>query len=76
MIRQPVLETSPADRLLTRDELSRMLKLSKRTISRMIATRKLPPPIRLGHSVRWREADISAWIDRGCPKVDPSRHSE
>jgi excisionase family DNA binding protein len=72
VIQQASNGNSPA-RLVTRDELCARLKLSKRTISRMIATRQLPAPLRLGHSVRWRESEIEEWIQRGCPAVESRR---
>jgi predicted DNA-binding transcriptional regulator AlpA len=29
----------------------------------------LPPPVRLGRSVKWQRATIEAWIKAGCPHV-------
>lgn len=56
--------------LLTREDLCQRLKISKRTVSRLLAGGKIPPPVRLGHSVRWRADEIDEWILRGCPAVD------
>jgi excisionase family DNA binding protein len=75
-----VLHTKPAEQrtteLLTRQELCSRLKLSKRTISRLLSCGKLPPAVRLGHSVRWRADEIDQWIDRGCPAVDRNGKSQ
>lgn len=59
-----------ATHLLTRDDLCQRLKISKRTVSRLMSTGKLPAAVRLGHSVRWRSEDIDEWIGRGCPAMD------
>jgi excisionase family DNA binding protein len=56
-----------ATKLLTRDDLCERLRLSKRTISRMLSAGKLPPPVQIGRCVRWRERDIERWIEDGCP---------
>jgi predicted DNA-binding transcriptional regulator AlpA len=28
---------------------------------------RLPKPVNIGGSVRWRASDIEKWIDWGCP---------
>jgi excisionase family DNA binding protein len=54
--------------LLSQTELARLLDLSIRTISRMNASGKIPKPVRVGRSVRWRRKEIEEWIAAGCPK--------
>ena len=44
-----------------------ILGLSERTIRRHNAAGKLPRPVRVGGSVRWRLDEIRAWLDAGCP---------
>lgn len=51
------------DQLLTRADLSRLLQMSKRTISRMLSAGELPQPVRIGRSVRWRESDVAQYLD-------------
>lgn len=64
-------DTSTTDlQLLTREDLCQRLQISKRTVSRLVAAGKFPPPIRLGHSIRWRSADIESWIQRDCRMMD------
>ncbi len=62
----------PADEreplLLSAAELATTLRLSKRTLWRLLAAKKLIPPIRVGGSVRWRISDVRRWIDDGCPE--------
>lgn len=33
-------------------------------------TGRLPLPVRLGRCVRWRRAELSAWMDAGCPALE------
>lgn len=58
-------------------ELSRMLKVGIRTVWRLLSSRKIPEPIRVGSSVRWRYQEVVEWINQGCPcpknPVDKSR---
>ena len=48
-------------------ELSAMLGVSLRQIWRLNATGRLPKPIRLGGSVKWRRSEILAWLGQNCP---------
>jgi len=55
------------DRLLKIDAVAKILSLSKRTIHRLNCTGKMPCPVRINGSLRYRESDIERWIDLGCP---------
>jgi len=55
------------DKLLTAKQLSQLLCVSKRQIFYLNRCGKLPAPIRIGGSVRWRESTISKWLDAGAP---------
>lgn len=53
--------------LIDAAELARMLSISKPTIWRMRESGRLPEPLRVtSQAVRWRRADIEAWIAGGC----------
>ena len=54
--------------LLTIRELAKVLKLSPRSIWRLVKNRELPAPVRIGGSIRWRADVITRWIDAGCQK--------
>jgi predicted DNA-binding transcriptional regulator AlpA len=52
--------------LLRISDLQRILACDRRTIERMRAAGKLPPPdLHIGRSPRWREETIRAWIEGG-----------
>ena len=55
-----------ASRLISADTFATMLGISKRTLQRLQSKGALPPPVRLGGSVRWRLDIIDEWIENGC----------
>jgi len=48
--------------LLTQREAARLLRLSERTLERKRLEGDGPRYLKLGHSVRYREEDLAAWI--------------
>lgn len=54
-------------RLLTAERLAALLGISTRTLWRLRSAGRLPRPIKLGGSVRWRGDVVRRWIERGCP---------
>ncbi len=48
-------------------EVGRLLGVSLRQVWRLNSTGKLPKPVRLGGSVRWRRDEIIAWLGQNCP---------
>lgn len=48
------------------EELARMIGVSERTLWRLVSSGRVPAPVRIGRSTRWRLAEIREWIDRGC----------
>jgi len=53
--------------LVSAEKLAELLDISTRTLWRLRAAGKLPAPVRLGGSVRWRIDEVLAWIEKGCP---------
>jgi excisionase family DNA binding protein len=49
-------------RLLTQTEAARLLRLSERTLERLRVSGGGPLFVKAGHLVRYREADLEAWI--------------
>jgi hypothetical protein len=48
--------------LLTQDECAKLCKLSIRTMERLRLTSGWPKFLRIRHSVRYRPADVEAWL--------------
>jgi excisionase family DNA binding protein len=53
--------------LLSASSLATMLQVSKRTLWRLHSAGRLPHPVRIGSSVRWKLHDVEEWIEGGCP---------
>lgn len=54
------------DKLLGVREVAERLGVSSRQIWKLTSSGRLPGPVRLGRSVRWRESDVSRFIGCGC----------
>ena len=53
--------------LLTAKEAAQLCRLSKRSWLRFNANKKVPEPLRIGGSLRWRQSDIELWQSMNCP---------
>ena len=53
--------------LLTAKDAAQLCRLSKRSWLRFNASEKVPEPLRIGGSLRWRLSDIEQWQSMGCP---------
>ena len=52
------------DRLLRRREVERITGLSRSSVYRLMQDGEFPRPVRVGPAaVRWRESDITAWLE-------------
>ena len=69
-------ELPAPEALLSGRDLEALLKLSGRTIARLVASGALPRPIVLGGSRRWRARDISALTDGESGRHEPPTGSE
>ncbi len=43
------------------------LRCSRRHLERLLASHRIPAPVRIGRLVRWRADEIVAWIHANCP---------
>jgi predicted DNA-binding transcriptional regulator AlpA len=50
------------ERLLDQHAVSEILSLSERTLERLRVSGDGPRFVRLGHSIRYRPADVEAWV--------------
>ena len=55
--------------LLTVRDVAAILAVSSRHVYRQCDAGRLPRPVRIGAAVRWRRADVLAWLDADCPPV-------
>ena len=73
--RHAKLETRPvvSAELLDVTAVSSLLGgCSTRHIYRLSDAGRMPRPVKLGTLVRWRRAELEAWIDARCPSQQPA----
>jgi excisionase family DNA binding protein len=46
-----------------------LLNCSSRHVYRLADAGRMPPPVRIGASVRWRRSDLDFWLAEGCQPV-------
>lgn len=49
---------------MTRKELAAYLRVSIRTLNRLVQRGEVPRPARIGTQLRWRVADIDRWLSK------------
>lgn len=54
-------------RLLSIGAVAEKLDVSPRAVSKWAAAGRLPAPVRIGRTVRWRASDIDRFMALGCP---------
>lgn len=64
---EPAEYASDHTLLITVEQLAIRLQVSKRSLFRLKSEGKLPAPVKLRNSVRWRVLDIEEWVANGCP---------
>src|SRR5438067_13687419 len=62
-----VFAGAESSQLISKKSLARLIEMSVRSVGRKDAAQLIPRAIDLSGSKRWRKAEISAWIDAGCP---------
>lgn len=60
-------EQCPPPLMVNARQAAKMLNVSVRQLWRLNKIGSLPKPIRLGRCVRWRRAEIEAFVKAGCP---------
>jgi predicted DNA-binding transcriptional regulator AlpA len=62
-------QLAPEDQglLIGSREVAALLNVSERHVAAMVQVGRVPPPIRIGHVVRWSRERVSRWIADGCP---------
>lgn len=62
--------TRPADtseQMLTKKEVADLIKATTRHVEKMVAAGKMPRPMYIGKSVRWKKDTVQNWLAQGCP---------
>lgn len=62
----PRVESQCAVEMVSARTAAAIVGVSRRSWWRFVGQGRAPKPIRLGRCVRWRLAEIRAWIENGC----------
>ena len=65
----PPAGSSDSAHLLDVRAVAKFFGCSARHVYRLVDDGRMPPPLRIGHLVRWPPAVIRAWVSAGCPPV-------
>ena len=57
----------PAELLSIRAVAAMLGNCSTRHVRRLSEAGRMPPPVKLGASLRWRRTELVSWIAAGCP---------
>lgn len=63
----PAADAPPLPLLIDIKCLAVLLNRSVASLERDQAAGRLPAPVRIGSSKKWRRADIEVWVAAGCP---------
>jgi len=53
--------------LIPAERFAKLMQISTRTLWRLLSAGRVPEPVRIGGSVRWRLDQVKQWIASGCP---------
>ena len=67
------MSTGTVERLMSIDDVAQMLGIPVRTLYAWRTTGKGPRGIRVGRWVRYRRADVEAWLEQ---QADPVRQAD
>ena len=60
-------KNSKDDLMMTAKEGAALLKISERAFHKRRQAGRLPKPIKIGRSTRWRREELLKWVKAGCP---------
>ena len=62
LLEQLVAASQPRPALMDANEVARELGVGLRTLQRLRQLGQVPSPITIGGQIRWRRADVEAWV--------------
>jgi len=66
---RPIQTDVPAELLDVRTVAAMLGGCSARHIYRLVDAGRMPAPVKLGALVRWRRAELMAWLADGCKPI-------
>ncbi len=65
-----ISQNPPVDHLLNCRDVATTLRVSTRTVWKMVACGDLPPPLKIGGARRWRKSDVQSFIEKLAAERD------
>lgn len=62
LLEQILAASQPRPALMDANELAHEMDIGVRTLQRLKQLGQVPAPIKIGGQVRWRRADVEAWL--------------
>jgi predicted DNA-binding transcriptional regulator AlpA len=59
--------------LIDADTITQLLKVSRRTLERLVHDGEFPKPLHIGVNARWRASDYAAYVERLAAKAQRRR---
>lgn len=59
--------------LLDIHQVALYLAISERHVHRLSNDAKMPPPIKLGNSIRWSRQELMTWVNGGCQPLEGAK---
>lgn len=56
--------------LLTARDVAGVLKITTRQVFKLRSSGRMPAPVKVGRSTRWRASELAGWVEAGCPGRD------
>jgi len=72
MIRRPIIESMNKDEILSKEQTTKYLKISRGSLLRLMQSRDIPY-FKLGRRVLFRKTDIDAWLETKRVKASAGR---
>lgn len=69
-------DDSVVPQLISVHDLATILRVSPRTIWRLLSAGKIVRPVYIGGSARWRYDEVQRWISNDCPATNEASQAD
>lgn len=67
-------ESKELPELLSKASVCRLLdNVTAKHVENLVRSGRMPSPVYLGRSPRWRRRELNDWIEAGCPVLDAAK---
>jgi prophage regulatory protein len=66
---RPLEGTNTTPLLLTAEQVAHLIQISPRTLWRLVSSKQIVGPMKIGGATRWPRSAVEQWIAAGCPAM-------